>query len=94
MNSINDHQWGLKNGIIIVTSGYLSNTDTSLCPLGVRIREVRLQVCAAPKGMVFGPFWSKTGIHFAHFGLEMGMDFEETTGVDVCIFVVSVPNEY
>ena len=44
--------------------------------------------------MVLGPFWSKTGIHFAHLGLELGMDFEETTGVDVCIFVVSVPNEY
>ena len=41
--------------------------------------------------MVFGPFWFKTGIHFAHFGLELGMDFEETTGVD---FVVSFPNEY
>ena len=41
--------------------------------------------------MVFGPFWSKTGIHFAHFGLELGMDFKETTGVD---FVVSFPNEY
>ena len=33
--------------------------------------------------MVFGPFWFKTGIHFAHFGLELGMDFEETTGVDL-----------
>ena len=41
--------------------------------------------------MVFGPFWFKTGIHFAHFGLELGMDFEETKGVD---FVVSFPNEY
>lgn len=42
----------------------------------------------------FGLFGLKAGINFAHFGLELGMDFEETTGVDVCIFVVSVPNEY
>ena len=26
------------------------------------------------------PFGLKTGIHFAHFGLESGMDFERTTG--------------
>ena len=26
-------------------------------------------------------FGLKTGIHFAHFGLEPGMDFEGTTGV-------------
>ena len=30
---------------------------------------------AAPKGMGFG---LKTGIDFAHFGLESGMVFEET----------------
>ena len=37
-----------------------------------------------PKGMVFSLFWSETGIHFlhfAHFGLESGMVFEEITGV-------------
>ena len=90
MNSINDHQWGLKNDIIIVAS--LIRTLRSVP--SVSVLEVRLQVCAAPKGMVLGPFWSKTGIHFDHLGLELGMDFEETTGVDVCIFVVSVPNEY
>ena len=28
----------------------------------------------------FGRFGSKTGIHFAHFGLELGMVFEGTTG--------------
>ena len=27
-----------------------------------------------------GRFGSKTGIHFAHFGLESGMVFEGTTG--------------
>ena len=38
-------------------------------------------VCADPKGMVFGPFWSENGyIHFAHFGLELGMVFKGTTG--------------
>ena len=28
-----------------------------------------------------GPFGLKTGIHFAHFGLESGMVFEGATGV-------------
>ena len=34
-------------------------------------------------------FSLKTGIHFAHFGLESGMVFEGTTGA-----YVSIPNEY
>ena len=29
---------------------------------------------------VLGPFCLKTGIHFAHFGLESGKVFQETTG--------------
>ena len=29
----------------------------------------------------WGLFGLKTGIHFAHFGLESGMVFEATTGV-------------
>ena len=33
-------------------------------------------------------FGQKTGINFAHFGLESGMDFEGTMGV-----YVSIPNE-
>ena len=34
-----------------------------------------------PKRLWFwGRFGSKTGIHFAHFGLESGMLFEGTTG--------------
>ena len=34
-----------------------------------------------PKGMIFsGLFGLKTGIHFAHFGLETGMVSEGTTG--------------
>ena len=34
-----------------------------------------------PKRLWFwGRFVSKTGIHFAHFGLESGMLFEGTTG--------------
>ena len=36
---------------------------------------------AAPKGKVFAPFGLKTGIHFSHSGLELGMVFEGTTGV-------------
>ena len=36
----------------------------------------------APSGRVFAPFCSlKTGIHFAHFGLESGMVLEGTTGL-------------
>ena len=37
-------------------------------------------------------FGLKTGIHFAHFGLESGMVFERTTGV-YDVFIVSIPNE-
>ena len=35
----------------------------------------------APKGRVFAPFWSETGIDFAHFGLESGTVYEGTTVV-------------
>ena len=34
-------------------------------------------------------FGLKTGIHFAHFGLESGMVFERTTGVYECIYCFS-----
>ena len=34
----------------------------------------------------------KTGVYFAHFGLECGMAFEETTEC-VNVFIVSIPNE-
>ena len=34
-----------------------------------------------PKGRVFAPFSLKTGIDCAHFSLESGMVFEETTEV-------------
>ena len=36
----------------------------------------------------FVPFWSENGIDFGHFGLELGVVFEGTTGVRECI-----PNE-
>ena len=35
----------------------------------------------------------KTGIHFAHFGLESGMVFEEGTMECMNVFIVSNPNE-
>ena len=38
-------------------------------------------------------FGLKTGIHFAHFGLESGMVFEGTTGVYERISIVSIPND-
>ena len=34
----------------------------------------------------------KTGVYFAHFGLEWGMAFEETTDC-MNVFIVSIPNE-
>ena len=40
MNSIIDRQWGLKSDVIMNID--LSNTDTSLCPFGVCIKEIRL----------------------------------------------------
>ena len=38
-------------------------------------------------------FCLKTGIHFAHFGLESGMVFEGTTEQCMKVFIVSIPNE-
>ena len=38
-------------------------------------------------------FCLKTGIHFAHFGLESGMVFEGTTDQCMKVFIVSIPNE-
>ena len=37
-------------------------------------------------------FGLKTGIHFAYFGLELGMVFEGTTEC-VNVFIVPIPNE-
>ena len=45
-----------------------------------------LSMCR-PKRVGFLPcFGLKTGIDFAHFGLESGMVFEGTTGVYECIY--------
>ena len=40
----------------------------------------------------FGRFGLKTDIHFAHFGLELGMVFEGTTEC-INVFIISIPNE-
>ena len=45
---------------------------------GGRFPYLSHRVCAAPKSRVFAPFCLKTGIDFAHFGLESGMVFEGT----------------
>ena len=42
--------------------------------------------------MVFALFGLKTGIHFAHFGLESGVVFEGTMEC-MNVFIVSIPNE-
>ena len=39
------------------------------------------------------PFGLKTGINFAHFGLESGMVLGGATGVYMNVFIVSIPNE-
>ena len=39
-----------------------------------------------------GRFGLKTDIHFAHFGLELGMVFEGTTEC-INVFIISIPNE-
>ena len=40
-----------------------------------------IQLCAATKGVVLGPFWSENaGINVGHFGLESGLVSEEPTG--------------
>ena len=42
----------------------------------------KLHRCVPPHRVGFlCRFGLKTGIHFAHFGLESGMVFEETTGL-------------
>ena len=51
-----------------------------------------MPICAAPKGMVFRPFWSENGYTLAHFGLESGMVFELWEH-NYEIFIVSIPNE-
>ena len=40
-----------------------------------------MYVCAAPKGRFLRRFSLKTGIDFAHFGLESGKVIERTTGL-------------
>ena len=44
------------------------------------------------RGRFLSRFGLKTGIDFGHFGMESGMVFEGTTGVDE-IFIVSTLNE-
>ena len=47
-----------------------------------------IEVCAAPKGMVFEPFWSENGIDFDHYGLKSGIAFKGTTRAykRICLF--------
>ena len=47
-----------------------------------------------PKGVRFlRRFGLKTGIDFAHFGLEPGMVFKGTAVAGTNVFIVSIPNE-
>ena len=45
-----------------------------------------------PPGGFLHRFGPKTGINFAHFGLESGMVFEGTTEC-MNVLIVSIPNE-
>ena len=59
----------------------LDNTSRSIsydtCGGGGRVLYYFcLFVCPTPKGMVFAPFWSETGIDFAYFGMISGKVFE------------------
>ena len=56
------------------------------------VQTCALPICDVPSGRDFAPFWSETGIDFAHFGLESGMVFEGTTEC-MNVFIVSIPNE-
>ena len=48
----------------------------------------------ASEGFSFRLLGLKTGIEFAHFGLESGMVFEGTSGVyERTVFVISSQNE-
>ena len=49
--------------------------------------------CAAPKGMVFEPFWSEMGIDFDHFGLKSGNWFSGEPQECINVFVFSTLNE-
>ena len=62
---------------------------TQICSLHRLKTKVILkeeQICAAPNGGVLRRFCLKTGIHFAHFGLESGMVFKGTTGAYESIY--------
>ena len=41
---------------------------------------------------VLRPFGLKTGVDFAHFGLESGMVFKGTAVAGTNVFIVSIPN--
>ena len=46
------------------------------------LKNYWINVCSTPSFRVFARFWDlKTGIHFAHFGLESGIVFKGTTEV-------------
>ena len=46
------------------------------------LKNYWINVCSTPSFRDFARFWDlKTGIHFAHFGLESGIVFKGITGV-------------
>ena len=67
------------------------NRKTTLSPLGLTKTEMIGSSLSHRVGFL-RRFGLKTGIHFAHFGLESGMVFEGTTE-SMNVFIVSTPNE-
>ena len=49
-------------------------------------------MCTAPKGRALRCIGPKTGVNFAHFGLESGMVFIRELGECTNVFTVSIPN--
>ena len=75
---------------VVLPAPYSVHSTNSLIPgVGVLPYISHLGMCPPPppspppqkKVWFLRPFGLKTGIHFAHFGLESGMVYEGTTGV-------------
>ena len=58
-------------------SGVLAREDRTV----LKTRTLLYKLVPPHRVGFLGRFGLKTGIHFAHFGLESGMVFEGTTGV-------------
>ena len=75
---------------------FLQNRTDKTYPYGPEGRYSpisAIQVCAAPKGMVFEPFWSENGYRFWPLWSEIGYGFQRKQRERINVFVFSTPNE-